>query len=646
MAHVVGVPKREPCQKCHMPVFLAERLSLGKLMFHRTCLKCARCNSQLSPGSFYETEEDGVFCCETCPDEEKESPILIDDLRGPPPPPPSSSSNSDRRKSFAEKLAIFQNDNDKALLRKSLSDEEKSRSLKRLSALYGGSVEYKKNSAFSTFITSQVEEVKHVEQKPLSINAEISESSSDEDNTESEDTPCPVIDDKTIYGSSTKQQINLSITSPSKPQSSPPPPPQPSSPPSSSSQINLSVVNNDHSSELSDCELLPNNIEASCGEIKNNIDSSYNVTKEDDNDQISSAIVITSNNTIVTVADNVDQNNDDKLINDKAEYNKNNENIDNNLNMMIRNSSSNSRTVRSRLNQFEKLFADDVTATTSTSTVVSMSSATTTTTICNLSVSTSDVNLDISNNINNIIENNDNNILVPIDEQNKLQQDVSINCYKNVISCEDLTTIDSICKFNHEHSDSNHESDHEQTSEIKEENNYQSVSIDSGIANSLSNLPKMKVEYDNMISEPIQVPPQIIEKPSIDNAKSDIEDQPPKTVEECNPEIPTPRQRVSKMNSDSSSEKIAPPTPIRRRTITKPEVKPRSPVPIVKYPENLNPFDSDDDATADAIPAESFKCKRDSMNPFDSEDDDIELLKSDTIHRTSKETSKAKYVYE
>ena len=72
MAHVVGVPKRDPCSKCSMPVFLAERLQVGQKIYHRTCLKCARCSSQLTIGSFYETETDGEYCCETCPDEEEE----------------------------------------------------------------------------------------------------------------------------------------------------------------------------------------------------------------------------------------------------------------------------------------------------------------------------------------------------------------------------------------------------------------------------------------------------------------------------------------------------------------------------------------------------------------------------------------------
>nr|CAI5869559.1 unnamed protein product [Callosobruchus analis] len=66
----VGILRKERCAKCNLPVFLAERLNVGKLHFHRTCLKCARCGSLLTVGNYYETES-GDICCEVCPDEEK-----------------------------------------------------------------------------------------------------------------------------------------------------------------------------------------------------------------------------------------------------------------------------------------------------------------------------------------------------------------------------------------------------------------------------------------------------------------------------------------------------------------------------------------------------------------------------------------------
>ncbi|KAH8363920.1 hypothetical protein KR084_000566 [Drosophila pseudotakahashii] len=73
MMHIVGMPRRDKCLKCELPVFLAERVLVGKRAYHRTCLKCARCSSLLTPGSFYETEVNNIYCCETCPDEESES---------------------------------------------------------------------------------------------------------------------------------------------------------------------------------------------------------------------------------------------------------------------------------------------------------------------------------------------------------------------------------------------------------------------------------------------------------------------------------------------------------------------------------------------------------------------------------------------
>ncbi|XP_031349355.1 MICAL-like protein 2 [Photinus pyralis] len=89
-----GVGRREPCAKCRLPVFIAERLSVGKQLYHRTCFRCARCNSQLALANYYETEIENQFCCEVCPDEEKLQP-------------------------------------DKSVLTRSLSDEEKSIGLQK-----------------------------------------------------------------------------------------------------------------------------------------------------------------------------------------------------------------------------------------------------------------------------------------------------------------------------------------------------------------------------------------------------------------------------------------------------------------------------------------------------------------------------------
>lgn len=172
MAHVVGVPKRDPCRKCQLPVFLAERLMVGKKVYHRTCLKCARCGYQLTPGSFYETEVDDQYCCETCPDEE-----LTSEMELPNEIETTASSSTDCksvelrnkfksetsptrsiRSSIKERLAFFESQHDDGetdmkLLQKSLSDEEKSKSLQ---SVENYPTSYKSNKAFTSFFNNSV----------------------------------------------------------------------------------------------------------------------------------------------------------------------------------------------------------------------------------------------------------------------------------------------------------------------------------------------------------------------------------------------------------------------------------------------------------------------------------------------------------
>lgn len=77
----LGVQRKEPCVVCGLPVFLAEKLVISRSLYHRTCFRCARCNNQLMLGNYYETE-DGQYCCETCPDEEKgviSAPVMHQD---------------------------------------------------------------------------------------------------------------------------------------------------------------------------------------------------------------------------------------------------------------------------------------------------------------------------------------------------------------------------------------------------------------------------------------------------------------------------------------------------------------------------------------------------------------------------------------
>lgn len=68
------------CKVCNQSVFLAQRLLISGHLFHRTCFKCARCGALLSVANYYETQ-DGKYCCETCPDEERiVSPSVEDGL--------------------------------------------------------------------------------------------------------------------------------------------------------------------------------------------------------------------------------------------------------------------------------------------------------------------------------------------------------------------------------------------------------------------------------------------------------------------------------------------------------------------------------------------------------------------------------------
>ncbi|KAL7293574.1 hypothetical protein TKK_0013012 [Trichogramma kaykai] len=58
--------KGESCTSCGLPVFLAEKLVINRQSYHRSCFRCARCCSQLTPGNYYITKK-GLHCCEICP---------------------------------------------------------------------------------------------------------------------------------------------------------------------------------------------------------------------------------------------------------------------------------------------------------------------------------------------------------------------------------------------------------------------------------------------------------------------------------------------------------------------------------------------------------------------------------------------------
>ena len=153
MANVV--PKREPCVKCNNPVFFAERLKIHESLYHRTCFRCARCNSVLTYGNFYETEKDHEYCCETCPDEEKTTKV-----------------EESNRLTIAQKIALFERESS-SVLKKSLSDEEKSKSLSRQSPA--------KSEALNSFLTTQITTQASDDEKTVDSVSSESEESEDED---------------------------------------------------------------------------------------------------------------------------------------------------------------------------------------------------------------------------------------------------------------------------------------------------------------------------------------------------------------------------------------------------------------------------------------------------------------------------------
>ncbi|XP_077295687.1 MICAL-like protein isoform X2 [Arctopsyche grandis] len=139
-----GLARRDPCTACGLPVFLAQRLLVERRLYHRTCFCCARCGAQLTLAGFYQTETDGQYCCETCPDEE-----------------------SDTEQDSTDYPAKVDDDVAKKIIReKTLSDEEKSynlQSLQRSNIMESNVIDDKKiepkwesSSAFAGFMTSHL----------------------------------------------------------------------------------------------------------------------------------------------------------------------------------------------------------------------------------------------------------------------------------------------------------------------------------------------------------------------------------------------------------------------------------------------------------------------------------------------------------
>lgn len=239
MQHVL---KREPCYKCQLPVFLAERQVHGSRLYHRTCLRCARCQSQLTPGSYYETEQDGEFCCETCPDEDATTNVSANDRTD------SAALPDEARQSFSNKLALFQMraagttaaevERGKGLLNKSLSDEEKSQSLKRLTALYSmhsadGELvgNYKSGLVRSSFLTTQLTEDENVDPHLVEESEEDDEEEDEEGSDEADDDEppsLPTVEPPLSHTEPIPDVVPIQTTLPSKALLKPPLPVKPS----------------------------------------------------------------------------------------------------------------------------------------------------------------------------------------------------------------------------------------------------------------------------------------------------------------------------------------------------------------------------------------------------------------------------------
>ncbi|XP_053694252.1 MICAL-like protein 1 isoform X2 [Sabethes cyaneus] len=207
----VGVPKREPCRKCGNPVFFAERISFEQKLYHRSCLKCARCGTQLTLGSFYETETDGEYCCETCPDEEiqlaerrrsSSSPEKGDIALSSKDDKNQESARLSRSSKMLERISFFES--------APLSDEEKTSNLVRRARM----TSFLKDSLKKPDEQDSEPETKtkeSIESKRLSESEE--DSSEADENTElptlgpSEPPPLPVSHPPSVYSCTSSAEI-------------------------------------------------------------------------------------------------------------------------------------------------------------------------------------------------------------------------------------------------------------------------------------------------------------------------------------------------------------------------------------------------------------------------------------------------------
>lgn len=94
-------------------------------------------------GNFYQTEKDNEFCCETCPDEELKTKRKVDESN---------------RLSIAQRIALFEKTETSSVLKKSLSDEEKTKSLNRQLPSSTSAAASVNSHALNNFLTSQIDD--------------------------------------------------------------------------------------------------------------------------------------------------------------------------------------------------------------------------------------------------------------------------------------------------------------------------------------------------------------------------------------------------------------------------------------------------------------------------------------------------------
>ncbi|XP_054723684.1 MICAL-like protein 1 isoform X2 [Uloborus diversus] len=64
--------RHEVCRVCAHRVYILERLIVDGKLYHTQCFKCSKCNSLLNPGAYVESDTPGLYECSVCPDESME----------------------------------------------------------------------------------------------------------------------------------------------------------------------------------------------------------------------------------------------------------------------------------------------------------------------------------------------------------------------------------------------------------------------------------------------------------------------------------------------------------------------------------------------------------------------------------------------